>query len=318
MQRMKMKTVLFCSLFVIFLTIHIGFAQDTSKTVQLVVIKAGDSSGTITSSPPGIQCGETGQDCSGVFRSGTAITLTPEELGQGSVFVGFAEGEGSTTPCEGIRDACSFTITENSRITGTFRNETSPIFTVSVTVQGSGSGIVRSMPEGIVCGDGNSKCTVSFPVNAQVTLTAEPSNQDSVFQGWFGASGSAQSCNNTTGACAFSIAENTAITATFEVTSTGSPNAGELILTATKTGNGAGLIISTPPGIECGDGGNDCTASFPAGTSITLTGKPTAPGSTFAGWSAGTGAASTCMGAVGPCALILTEESSVSGTFVQK
>lgn len=315
---MKMKIVLFCSLLVIFLAVQTGFAQDTSKTVQLVVIKAGDSSGTLSSSPPGIQCGDSGTDCSATFASGTAITLTPEEVGQGSIFAGWSGAEGSTTSCEGVQGPCSFMLGENSRITGNFRNEGSAVFTVGVTVQGSGSGLISSVPEGILCGDGNSKCTVSFPVNAQLTLTAQPTKEDSVFRGWSGGIGSAQSCNNTTSSCVFSITENTGITATFDLVNTGTPNAGELTLTATKTGNGAGLIVSAPPGIECGDGGNECTASFPAGTAITLTGKPTAAGSNFSGWSAGTGSASTCMGAAGPCALILTEESSVAGTFVQK
>jgi hypothetical protein len=318
MQHMNTKMVLFFSLFVIVMAIHANFAQDTSKTVQLVVIKSGESSGTITSSPPGIHCGDTVQDCSASFASGTAITLTPEEMGQGSVFVGWSEGEGSTTSCEGLRNPCSFIITENSKITGTFRNESNPIFTVSVTVQGSGSGVVSSIPEGVLCGDGHNKCMVSFPANADVTLSAQPTKEDSVFKGWSAAIGSAQSCNNTTSACVFSIAENIAISATFDLANTGSPEAGELTLTASKTGNGPGLIVSAPPGIECGDGGTGCTASFSAGTAITLTGKPTAAGSTFAGWTAGTGSASTCMGAVGPCALILTEESSVTGTFVQK
>jgi hypothetical protein len=303
-------TIAFCGSF--------GFSQDTSKTVQLIVTKAGDSAGTITSSPPGIHCGDTAQDCTATFRSGTGVTLRPEEGAQDSVFTGWSTAKGSTTPCEGVKDVCSFTITENSTINGTFTNQSNAVFTINITVQGSGSGVVHSVPEGVVCGDGNDQCTVSFPANGHVSLIAAPSKQGSVFQGWSGGTGPAVSCNSTNRSCDFSISENTAVTATFDVVNTGAGDTGQIAITASKTGNGSGLIVSSPPGIECGDGGNVCSASYPAGTTVQLSAKPTAAGSTFAGWTAGSGSASSCMGSTGPCAVVLTEESSVTGTFVQK
>ena len=67
----------------------------------------------------------------------------------------------------------------------------------------------------------------------------------------------------------------TTVTATF-----GAPPVG---ITVTLAGTGTGTVASAPAGIACAP---TCTATFPMGTSVTLTATPTAP-STFSGWSGG-------------------------------
>ncbi|TAK09640.1 MAG: HYR domain-containing protein [Candidatus Manganitrophaceae bacterium] len=52
-------------------------------------------------------------------------------------------------------------------------------------------------------------------------------------------------------------------------------------LTITQSGTGSGTVTSSPAGINCGA---TCSASFAAGTTVTLTAAPAA-GSIFAGWS---------------------------------
>ncbi|MDX6683500.1 MAG: hypothetical protein QOG94_3539 [Solirubrobacteraceae bacterium] len=60
----------------------------------------------------------------------------------------------------------------------------------------------------------------------------------------------------------------------------------------TKAGTGSGTVTSQPAGIDCGA---TCSASLPAGASVTLTAAP-ASGSTFAGWGgACTTTATTCV-----------------------
>ncbi|MFZ4707603.1 MAG: MopE-related protein, partial [Bacteroidales bacterium] len=55
------------------------------------------------------------------------------------------------------------------------------------------------------------------------------------------------------------------------------------LLTVSKTGNGTGVVSSTPLGIFCG---GTCSASFSSGTMVTLTATADA-GCTFNGWSGG-------------------------------
>ncbi len=67
-----------------------GFSNEVSKTIPistftLTVTKSGTGSGTVTSSPAGINCGTT---CSASYNSGTVVTLTATPA-SGSVFAGW-------------------------------------------------------------------------------------------------------------------------------------------------------------------------------------------------------------------------------------
>jgi hypothetical protein len=74
-------------------------------------------------------------------------------------------------------------------------------------------------------------------------------------------------------------------------------------LSVTRTGNGT--VSSAPAGISCGA---TCSATFTAGTSVTLTATPAA-GSVFSGWSGG-----GCSGA-GACTLTMATATTVSAAF---
>ena len=63
------------------------------QSFTLAVVKAGTGTGTMTSSPAGINCTA---NCSGTFNSGTAVTLTAAPAA-GSVFAGWS-GTGCGTP----------------------------------------------------------------------------------------------------------------------------------------------------------------------------------------------------------------------------
>jgi hypothetical protein len=76
-------------------------------------------------------------------------------------------------------------------------------------------------------------------------------------------------------------------------------------LTVVSSGTGTGLVTSVPSGISCG---TTCSASFPAGTSVTLTAAPNS-GFMFGSWSG-------CDSTSGPtCTVLLSTNRSVGVTF---
>lgn len=81
----------------------------TPTSFQLTVQHSGPGGGTVTSSPAGINCGQT---CSASFSSGTAVTLTAAAE-SGSVFGGWSGG------CTGT-GTCGVTISAATSVTATF------------------------------------------------------------------------------------------------------------------------------------------------------------------------------------------------------
>lgn len=76
-------------------------------------------------------------------------------------------------------------------------------------------------------------------------------------------------------------------------------------LSVTLAGGGNGTVTSAPSGINCG---TTCSATFPNGTSVTLTAAP-GPGVVFAGWSGG------CSGTALTCTVPVNATVSVTATF---
>lgn|GEM_PF-385050 len=214
---------------------------------DLTVSKAGSGSGTIGSSPAGIDCGST---CSGSFSSGTVVTSTATPDAD-SNFTGWSED------CSGTGE-CSVTMDQARSVSATFTLKTHA-FTVTKT--GSGSGTVASDPGGIDCG---ATCTANFDHGTPVTLSASPA-ANSTFTGWSGA------CSGT-GDCEVAVDRARDVTSTFTLKT--------YALSVTKAGPGSGTVMSTPSGISCG---STCRARFDHGAVVTLSALP-GSSSTFTGW----------------------------------
>ena len=161
---------------------------------------------------------------------------------------------------------------------------------LSISRGGTGGGNVTSAPAGIDCG---TTCSHAFSTGTSVTLTAAAS-AGSTFTGWTGGG-----CTGT-GTCTLTMNSNTTVDAAFTLVVVANPT-----LTVSKSGTGTGGVTSSPAGIDCG---STCSASFPSGTSITLTAAADA-GSTFTGWSGG-----GCSG-TGTCTLTLNSNTSVTAAF---
>ncbi len=164
----------------------------------LSVGKSGAGTGTITSSPAGINCGAT---CSAAFAQGTSVTLTAA-AGAGSAFGGWSGAcAGSST--------CVVSMSAARTVTATFV----PTRTMTVVKAGTGSGTVTSSPVGINCG---SDCAEAYPDGTSVTLTAAAS-AGSAFAGWSGGG-----CSGNAATCAISsLSAATTVTATFNTTGGG-------------------------------------------------------------------------------------------------
>lgn len=190
-----------------------GAGVTNPGTLALTVTKAGAGSGTVTSSPAGINCGNI---CSANYASGTSVTLTAAAA-SGSTFGGWSGA------CTGT-STCTVSMTAASNVTATF-NSTAPTFSLAVTKAGSGAGTVTSSPSGINCG---STCTTNFASGTSVTLTAAASSGSS-FGGWSGA------CSGT-GTCVLAMTAARNVTATFNTTGGGTTCANPITFT-NNTGN---------------------------------------------------------------------------------
>jgi hypothetical protein len=254
-----------------------AFAAVQAAGFTLTVSKTGSGSGTVTSNPGGINCGST---CAASFTAGTSVTLTAT-ASAGSTFTGWSGGG-----CSGTA-TCTVTLNANTTVTATF----ALLFTLTVTKSGTGSGTITSSPAGIDCGTTCTSQSASFADGTSVTLTATAGTSAS-FGGWSGA------CTGM-GPCTVTMTADVSVTGTF--TATGS----SVLLTASKAGGGTGTVTSIPAGINCG---STCSASFNAGTLMTLSANASS-GSSFSGWSGG-----TCSG-TGDCVFVLTAATTVTATF---
>jgi len=133
----------------------------------LSVTKDGTGLGTVISNPVGIDCGAA---CSVDFPTLSAVTLTPTP-DPGSIFMGWG-GDPDCSDGDVIMDmdkTCNATFDLNQS-------------TLSITKNGSGTGVVTTAPAGIVCG---AVCSFEFTTGTPVDLIATP-DPGSILTGWSG------------------------------------------------------------------------------------------------------------------------------------
>ena len=139
----------------------------TFTRLTLDVIKAGTGTGTVTSTPGGINCGE---DCTEIYPYGTEVILTATPDG-GIEFSGWS---GDSDCADGI-------VTMDARLSCTATFDLN-FYTLNVALAGTGTGTVTSTPVGINCGG---DCTEIYQFSTVVDLTPTP-GAGSGFNGWSG------------------------------------------------------------------------------------------------------------------------------------
>lgn len=191
--------------------------------IPLAALGAGDT--TAPSVPTGLSA--TAQSSSEIHLTWNAATdnvgVRGYRIYRNSVLIAFVSSPSFTDT--GLAASTTYTYTvaacdaagncsaQSAPDSATTLSETVPIFTLTVTKAGSGSGTVTSSPAGINCG---TACSEPYASNTGVTLTATPAS-GSVFAGWSGA------CTGT-GSCTVTMDAAKSVTATF---STGAPAAGK-------------------------------------------------------------------------------------------
>jgi hypothetical protein len=227
---------------------------------RVTVNRSGTGSGTITSSPTAINCGN---DCSATYVKDTTLTLTAVAVA-GSTFAGWSGNadcsDGSITVNADINCTATFNLTSAYTLTTNIVNE--------ITSSGSAGGRVVSNPVGIDCG---TDCTETYASGRVVTLTPIAA-ANSKFAGWTGdadcTDGSVIMYSSKTCTAKFAIAI--------------------VILSVSKQGKGK--VASATNGIECGSA---CSSTVTAGSTVSL--RATAdPGFLFSGWSGGCAGTEDC------------------------
>ena len=245
---------------------------------ELSVSSSGAGTGTVTSSPPGIDCGTTCAEYFGIFSS---VILTAEPAAD-SDFAGWSGA------CSGSDD-CVVTMDEVVSVTASWVIDQTPPDT---TIDAGPSGIATS-----------AEATFYFSADESVTV--------------FGCrldGGSWAACNGGTvtyldvaeGPHTFDVravdwASNVDPTPASASWTVVLPHA----LTVTRDGSGAGSVTSSLAGIDCP---TTCSSSFDGQATVTLTATPAA-GSVFIGW-AGAGCSGT-----GGCVVSMSEARSVHASF---
>ena len=269
-------------------------AFSTATTVPVTISKNGAGSGTVTSDPAGLTCGNT---CTANFATGATVTLTANAA-SGSAFDGWNGGG-----CNGGSTTCTVTVTQATTVTATFSvaqtNSSDPALltpTPGGMLPGATATFVWTpnttpvlewwLHVGTTQGAFNLRDTGSLGTSLTTTLNNLPTNGNPVWvRLWYRQAGGWSST---------------------DVQYTAFSTATTVPVTISKNGAGSGTVTSDPAGLTCG---NTCTANFATGATVTLTANA-ASGSAFDGWNGG-----GCNGGSTTCTVTVTQATTVTATF---
>jgi hypothetical protein len=159
-------------------------------------------------------------------------------------------------------------ITDNINVT------LDPLFTLTVTLGGTGAGRVAGVGVAIDCrndGGGPSDCSETFVDETAVSLSVAAAAPGSVFTGWSGGG-----CSGT-GSCTVTMSADRAVTATFTFTG-GTPTITSLLPASGPTTGGTSVAIGgtnllTTTGVTIG-GSAAAIVGSPTATTVTVTSPP--------------------------------------------
>jgi VCBS repeat-containing protein len=221
-----------------------------SDSAEVAVVLTGTGSGRVTSSPAGIDCGDT---CTASFPGGP-VTLTPEAA-PGSAFFGFS----------GDADCTDGSLAAGADTTCVARFDLVAVTaTLTVSLAGTGSGSVLSDPAGVAC-PGDCAADYAVPTRVELFATADPG---STLVGWTGDADCLDGFVEVRGAIG--------CTAVFDLLP---PPPASFTLHLDFLGGGIATVTSNPAGVLCEE---DCSVSIPQGQTLVLFVRPME--GTFVAW----------------------------------
>jgi hypothetical protein len=247
-------------------------------------VLSASSTGTVISTPEGINCGNGIRPCNAAFDPGTMVNLS-------APLVPFSMFQDWGGDCSGGGSCVLQMITDRS-VTANFV-ASSATYSISVTKAGAGTGMVEG--SGVDCG---STCSLAAPANSLAVLTAFP-DPGSVFAGWSGGGGCAVGQVD----CVVAMDSDQAVTATFK-------SGPVFILTVQISGTGSGEVLISPPGpfpsTTCTA---TCSQPFARGAAVGIGANwDSASGTTFGGWGGACFNQPTCF-------VTMTSDQTVTATF---
>jgi hypothetical protein len=268
----------------------------------LTVLKSGTGSGTVTSSPAGINCGD---DCSETYTKVQEVKLTAK-ADTNSTFTGWSGGGCSET------GTCTVTVDASITVTASFALKTPDISVAQTSIEFGSVKVGKKVTKTLKItnnGSGDLWITLSglegtdFSIqgSGSVIIKAKKSYSLKVL------------CTPTSAGlktATLKINSNDPDTPTFDIELHGSTieQPQQFALTVTKAGTGSGTVTSNPAGINCG---SDCSESYNQGTSVTLTATADSS-STFEAWSGG-----GCSGTAS-CSVTINSNITITATFNQQ
>ncbi len=267
-----------------FLDVFFEPSTGETATLSLEVTGAGR---VYASRPGGIDCGgPTTRDCEEAYLLGQQVYLDMVE-DVGERFLGWGGDCAQWGTASGIVVSVDADVT----CTALFSGEREPaVFTLetAVLLDGlNGGGEVASTPSGILCTPAGGSCAFDFDAGAVIELAALPRPSSNQFVGWTSTETGSPCDGATERRITLTMDQARRCDANFATPGAMATLTVNLLLDGAAPGSGGpfgGHVTSNPNGVFCGTNGNACSATFPVGTSTTLSARADA-GFTFAGWS---------------------------------